>query len=170
MPIAITGATGRLGGRVARRLAADGIPQKLIVRDPSRAPQLPEAEAVQAEYGDALALRRAFDGVDTLLMVSASESTDRVVAHRTFIDTAAKAGIGYLVYVSFCGASPTATFTLARDHWATEEHIRASGLRFTFLRDNLYADFLPSMVGEDGVIRGPAGIGRVAAVAQDDIA
>ena len=61
-------------------------------------------------------------------------------------------------------------FTLARDHWATEQHIRGSGLPFTFLRDNLYADFLPFMVGDDGVIRGPAGDGRAALVAQDDIA
>ena len=43
-------------------------------------------------------------------------------------------------------------------------------MTFTFLRDNFYADFVPALVGEDGVIRGPAGQGRVAAVAQDDIA
>jgi uncharacterized protein YbjT (DUF2867 family) len=90
--------------------------------------------------------------------------------HRTFVDAAVKAGVGHLTYISFYGASPTATFTLARDHAATEEHIRASGLAWTFLRDNLYADFFATMVGEDGVIRGPAGEGRVAAVAQDDVA
>jgi uncharacterized protein YbjT (DUF2867 family) len=39
----------------------------------------------------------------------------------------------------------------------------------TFLRDSLYADFLPLMV-QDGVLRGPAGDGRVAAVARDDVA
>ena len=38
------------------------------------------------------------------------------------------------------------------------------------LRDNFYLDFLPELVEADGVIRGPAGTGRVAAVAQDDIA
>jgi NAD(P)H dehydrogenase (quinone) len=38
------------------------------------------------------------------------------------------------------------------------------------LRDNIYADFVPEMVGDDNVIRGPARGGRVAAVAQDDIA
>jgi uncharacterized protein YbjT (DUF2867 family) len=59
---------------------------------------------------------------------------------------------------------------LARDHWATEEHLRASGLPYTFLRDNLYADFLPLMVGDDGALRGPAGEGRAAVVTQDDIA
>ena len=38
------------------------------------------------------------------------------------------------------------------------------------LRDNLYLDFLPLMTGGDGVIRGPAGDGRVAAVAIADVA
>ena len=41
---------------------------------------------------------------------------------------------------------------------------------WTFLRDNLYLDFFPHIVGEDGVIRGPAGDGVVAAVTHDDIA
>ena len=41
---------------------------------------------------------------------------------------------------------------------------------WTFLRDNLYLDFFPEMVGEDGVIRGPAGDGAVSAVSRDDIA
>ena len=100
-------------------------------------------------------------------MVSASESADRVAQHVAFIDAAARAGVGHVVYISFFGAAPDATFTLARDHYATEEHLRASGMDFTFLRDNLYADFLPALVGDDGVIRGPAGRGRVAAVAQD---
>jgi NAD(P)H dehydrogenase (quinone) len=68
------------------------------------------------------------------------------------------------------GAAADCTFTLGRDHWATEEHIRASGMTHTFLRDNFYLDFLPLMVGEDGVIRGPAGRGRVAAVARADVA
>jgi uncharacterized protein YbjT (DUF2867 family) len=103
-------------------------------------------------------------------MVSGAEHPDRVSQHRSFIDAAAAAGVSHLVYTSFYGASPTATFTLARDHHATEEHIRASGLAYTFLRDNLYADFFPLMADQQGVIRGPAGDGRVAAVAIDDIA
>jgi uncharacterized protein YbjT (DUF2867 family) len=157
VPIGVTGATGQLGGRVARRLAAAGVAQRLLVRDPDRAPQLPGADVVRAPFGDGDAVRKALAGLDTVLMVSASETVDRVDQHRTFIDAAAAAGVGHLVYISFAGAAPDATFTLARDHWATEQHIRASGIPFTFLRDNLYADFLPQMVGADGVIRGPAG-------------
>ena len=51
--IAVTGATGALGGRVAARLAAAGVRQRLVVRDPSRAPDLPNVEIAQATYDDA---------------------------------------------------------------------------------------------------------------------
>ena len=67
------------------------------------------------------------------------------------------------------GAAPDAVFTLSRTHWATEEHLRASGMGFTFLRDSFYADFLPDLAVE-GVIAGPAGTGRVGAVARADVA
>ncbi|MDX5564027.1 SDR family oxidoreductase [Streptomyces sp. ID05-04B] len=168
--IAVTGATGRLGGRVARRLADRGVPQTLVVRRPERAPRLPGAVAVRGDYADRAAVTEALAGIRTVFMVSASESVDRLAQHRAFVDAAAEAGVRHLVYVSFYGAAPDAAFTLARDHFHTEQHIRASGLAYTFLRDNLYAEFVPDLVGEDGVIRGPAGRGRAAFVGQDDIA
>ncbi|KAE8763667.1 SDR family oxidoreductase [Georgenia thermotolerans] len=168
--IAVTGATGRLGGRVARRLAAAGVPQRLLVRDPARAPRLPGADVAVAGYDDGPAVEAALRGVPTVLLVSASESPDRLRQHETFIDAAAAAGVERIVYISFYGAAPDATFTHARLHWATEQHLRASGLAFVALRDNLYLDFMPALMGDDDVIRGPAGDGRVSAVAQDDIA
>src|SRR6266508_5162903 len=167
--LAVTGSTGHLGGRVARLLSAAGVAQRLVVRDPRRAPALAGATVASAAYQDGAAARRALDGVRTLFMVSASEAPDRLDQHRTFIDAAVAAGVIRIVYLSFYGAAQDATFTLARDHWATEQHVRSTGLAYTFVRDNIYLDFLPSMV-VDGVIRGPGGDGRVAAVAQDDIA
>jgi uncharacterized protein YbjT (DUF2867 family) len=168
--LAVTGVTGGLGGRVARRLADRGVAQRLVVRDPARAPELPGAEVVGAEYGDGEAMRRALDGVDTLLLVSASEAFDRVPLHTGAVDAAVAAGVERIVYTSFLACSAVATFTFARDHWHTEEHLRQSGVRHTVLRDSLYLDYFPLLVGGDGVIRGPAGDGRVAAVARDDIA
>src|SRR5918994_231537 len=116
--VVVTGVTGGLGGRVARRLAERGVRQRLGTRDPARAPGLAGGEGVTGSYG----------------------------------------------------AGPECTFTFGRDHWHAEEHIKGGGLRHTFLRDNLYIDFLPLLAGPDGVIRGPAGDGRLAAVARDDIA
>src|SRR4051794_12880979 len=169
--IAVTGATGGLGGRVARRLAAAGLEQRLVVRDAARAPELPGAHVVTAPaYGDFGAMRTALTGVRTLFLVSASESADRVTQHLTAVDAAVAAGVGRIVYVSFLGAAAEATFTLARHHFQTEQHIRGHGVDFTFLRDSLYLDVFPYFAGADGKIRGPAGTGRVAAVARDDIA
>ncbi|MEP6525633.1 MAG: SDR family oxidoreductase [Nocardioidaceae bacterium] len=167
--IAVTGSTGTIGRGVADRLAAGKVRQRLIVRDPSRAPRLPHAQVAVASYADFEHAREALAGMRTLFMVSASEDPDRLAEHRSFVDAAVAAGVGRIVYLSFYGASEHATFLLARDHWQTERHIAATGLAYTFLRDNLYADFLPRMAGPDGVIRGPAGDGRVGAVAQVDV-
>ena len=168
--IAVTGATGHLGGAVARRLSAAGLPLRLLVRSPDRAPRLPRTTVTTATYGDRQAVGRALHGTEVALMVSAAESADRRTEHRTFIDAAAAAAVRHLVYISFLNAAPDAIFTLARDHHATEEHLRASGMTYTVLRDNLYADFLPGLAGPDGVIRGPAADGRVSAVARTDVA
>lgn len=169
-PIAITGATGRIGGRVAQRLSSKGAPLRLLVRDLGRAPDLPGAQAVLAPFADGALVQEALTGVEVAFMVSASEDAERVGQHLAFVDAAAAAGVRHLVYLSFQGASEGSTFTFARDHAATEAHIRDSGMAWTFLRDGFYADFMPGLVGEDGVIRGPGGDGRVAVVAQDDIA
>ena len=104
---AITGATGHLGGRVARALAARGSASRLIVRDATRAPRLPRAEVAVAAYGDLEACRRALTGVDLVLFVSAGESADRLEQHRTFVQAAAEAQVGHVVYTSFVGATAT---------------------------------------------------------------
>jgi NAD(P)H dehydrogenase (quinone) len=168
--VAVTGVTGGLGGRVARRLADRGARQRLVVRDPARAPELDGAEVTTGSYDDPEGLRRAFQGASVLFMVSASEDLNRRRLHANVVDAAADAGVERIVYTSFYGAAPECTFTFGRDHWHAEQHIKASRLRHTFLRDNLYIDFLALLVGPDGVIRGPAGDGRVAAVTRDDIA
>jgi len=168
--LAVTGSTGGLGGMLARQLAGSGFAQRLLVRDPARAPELAGASAVVCSYGDSAASRQALDGVKLLFMVSAAEAEDRLQQHFAFVDAAADAGVQHVVYTSFYGAAPDATFTLARDHYATEERIKASGMDYTFLRDNFYLDFLPLMSGEDGVIRGPAGEGLFSGVAREDVA
>jgi len=43
-------------------------------------------------------------------------------------------------------------------------------MAWTFLRDNSYAEVLPLFADDKGVIRGPAGSGRVAAVSRRDVA
>ena len=167
MTLALTGSTGQLGGRVAAQLS--DLAPILLVRDASRAPDIAGSE-VRLRTVWPRRLRAALEGVDTLFMVSAAEAFDRRDQHRAFIDAAARAGVGHIVYTSFSGASADADFTLGRDHADAEQAIKASGMAYTLLRDNFYADLLPYFADEQGVIRGPAGDGRVAAVARADVA
>ncbi len=166
--IALTGVTGKLGGAVAAQLGDMAHRLRLLVRDPSRAAHL-AGHLVTTSYDSPAALD-ALTGVDLLFMVSAGESPHRVETHRRFIEAARQAGVGHVIYTSFLGAAPDSTFTLARDHWHTEQLLRSSGMGWTFLRDSFYLEFLPQLVGDDGVIRGPAGSGRVGAVSRQDVA
>jgi NAD(P)H dehydrogenase (quinone) len=172
MTVAISGVTGNIGGAVLRRLANIGEHAHLVglVRDASRAPHREGVEIRVADYGDSVEYEKALAGVDVFFMVSASEAEDRLAQHLSVIAAAVRAGVQHIVYTSFICAGPNATFTLGRDHGLTEEAIRASGMAFTFLRNNFYMDVLPLFADENGVIRGPAGEGRVAAVARADVA
>ena len=110
----------------------------------------------------------ALKGVDVLLMVSARENPERVEEHKSLLDAAKLAGVQHIVCTSFYGADEKATFTLSRDHAQTEAYIKELGFTYTFLRDNFYLDFLIDMALENGEIRGPAGSGKVSAVARKD--
>ncbi|MDQ4143265.1 MAG: NAD(P)H-binding protein [Actinomycetota bacterium] len=168
--VANTDPSGEIGRRVADRLATRGIPQRLVVPADSPVPTLPNTERVTTTgYGDLDSMRKALTGVETLFLVPIREHPQRVHLHTTAVDAAVAAGVGRIVYSSFLGAGPQSTFTLARDHYATEQHIRSTGLAFTFLRGSAYLEVLRWIIGADGVIRGPAGDGRLAP-ARDDMA
>jgi NAD(P)H dehydrogenase (quinone) len=170
--IAITGATGAIGSRVAARLAAKGARQRLIVTDPTRAPKIPGAEIRQASgYIAGGEMRAAMEGAHTLFLIPGRESAVRVAEHITAINAAVAAGIERIVHLSFAPAAADAVCTLAREHYATEQHIRTTGIPFTFLRMNLYLDGIVQVfVSPAGVMQGPADDGRVAAAHRDDIA
>ena len=123
-----------------------------------------------ASYEDSEVMARALDGTSTLFLVSGHEDPDRVSLHRKAVEGARLAGVERIVYTSFMGAAPDATFPYARDHGATEQAIRDAGISLTSMRNTLYADAAPRFVGPDGVIRAPAGHGRVAWVARADVA
>ncbi len=178
--ITVTGATGALGGRVARLLAAGaadhGAALRLVVRDAARAPQLPGAEVVgqPGGYADEAGLGAALTGTHTLFLVSAAEAADRTEQHLTAVRAAVAAGVQRVVYTSFLGSEVGATFTLTATHAATEAALGDTGLRTTVLRNSMYADVVPLFaeptVDGAAVIAAPAGQGTASFVSRDDAA
>jgi uncharacterized protein YbjT (DUF2867 family) len=79
----------------------------------------------------------------------------RLELHGSFIDAAARAGVKHVIYLSFVNAGPQAVFSHAREHGATEQMLRASGVPWTFIRNSMYADDIPGWFDDDGVAREP---------------
>ena len=76
-----------------------------------------------ADYGHADDVRRALDGVDTLFLVPAQEAADRLQRHFAAVDAAAAAGVRKITYLRSSPPREGSTFTLGRDHWATEQRV-----------------------------------------------
>ena len=166
--IGITGVTGKLGSYVADLVDQQGISSIHLARSPESAKVYASAEIRKMVYANTPEVVEALKGIDVLLMVSARENPERVEEHKIFLDAAKLAGVQHIVYTSFYGADEKATFTLSRDHAQTEAYIKKLGFTYTFLRDNFYLDFFIDIALENGEIRGPAGRGRVSAVARKD--
>ena len=167
--IGITGVTGNLGSYVADLVDKKGIASVHLARSPERAKVYASAEIRRMSYTNTPEVVEALKGIDILLMVSARENPVRVKEHKgSFQMLQSQAGVQHIVYTSFYGADEKATFTLSRDHAQTEAYIKKLGFTYTFLRDNFYLDFFIDIALENGEIRGPAGRGRVSAVARKD--
>ena len=176
MTIAVTGATGQLGRLVLEELLASQEPAALVavVRDAGKAEEL-RARGVQvrvADYSDPAALAAALAGVDKLLLVSGSEVGSRVAQHANVVNAAKAAGVGFIAYTSVLAADTT-PLSLAPEHKATEELIRASGLDYTILRNGWYTENYVQAVAtarQTGAVVAAAGDGRVASAARADYA
>jgi len=161
--IAVTGSTGAVGRLVAEEIAKRGQPMRLLVRDPARAPSVPQAEFAVCTYGDPESLAWALNEGDRLFMVSIHAGPEeRLPLHRSIIEAAAERGVAQVVYLSFVNAGPDAVFLHARSHGVTEELLRASGVPYTFIRNGMYADDIPTWFDAEGVVTVPVGEGRIA--------
>ncbi|HEX3876366.1 MAG TPA: SDR family oxidoreductase [Bryobacteraceae bacterium] len=169
--ILITGASGRIGGRVAELLARDGQRLRLMTRGGERAPKLPGAETVRGDFAEPATLETAFAGASAALVVSVSgKPGERARVHRNAFEAAARARVGHVVYLSMIGAAEDSKYPYSRDHYQSEQYLFATGLPCTVLRDAFYLDMFLEKFDAAGVIRGPAEQGRGAFVSREDVA
>lgn len=152
MTIAITGASGQLGRLVADQLLTTVDPAEvvLLTRDPAKLADYAErgADVRAADFSKPDELVDAFAGVERVLLISTDAVGARVEGHLAAIEAAGKAGVRHMAYTSVSGPTADNPAGVVADHAATEEALRESGLAWTMLRNNLYADMQVDSVAQ----------------------
>ena len=174
--IGLTGASGKLGTKIARKLLEIVPPSDLVLisRNPAKLAEF-AALGVETRAGDfdqPEGLPAAFAGLDRLLIISTLSVGRRYEQHQLAIDAAVKVGVGHLIYTSSGGISLENPAIVIRDHRLTEEALKRSGVPYTILRDSLYAEAVATEIAPraaaSGEWRSASGEGRVAFAAKDD--
>jgi NADH dehydrogenase len=144
--ILITGATGFVGRRLVRRLAADAqVHVRVLLRPGSDTRRLPHAVTIHAMVGsttDVESLLAAMDGVHTVFHLVGTEQRGRhaqldkvdVAGTRALVEAALAARVGRIIYVSRLGADKASAFPVLKAKGNAEEAIRNSGLAYTIFR------------------------------------
>lgn len=139
--ILVTGATGKVGGQVARQLARTGAEVRALVRDPAKArATLPEGvESVRGDLADPAGLAAALDGVDAAFLMW---PLHRPEGAREVVGALARHA-GRIVYLS-AGPEGPAQDTDPGDgimggHAHLERLVRESGAEWTLLRPGGFA-------------------------------
>jgi NAD(P)-dependent dehydrogenase (short-subunit alcohol dehydrogenase family) len=104
--ILVTGAAGLNGGEVVRRLSAQGVLVRALVRSSSRAAALatqPNVEIVEGDMAQPATLAEALRGIERALLISSSDPT-MLDVQSNFIEAASAAGVKHVVKLS--GVAP----------------------------------------------------------------
>jgi uncharacterized protein YbjT (DUF2867 family) len=169
--IVVTGVSGRVGGLVAAELARRDVPFRAVTRNAGRVPDLGGVEVALASYDHPAMLAEALEPGDRVFMVSMHEPPERrLPLHRAFLDVAIERRVERIVYLSFLGADPGASFLHARSHGATEQMLAESGIPFTAVRNGMYADEIATWFDADGRVTGPGGDGAVSLTYRPELA
>ncbi len=177
----VSGASGQLGGMVIEELLARNVPaQNLILV--SRTPDTDVLKAYAARgasvrFGDFTkpeSLEAAYAGGTKMLLISiAGGGGQRPELHKVAIDAAKAAGVKLIAYTSYVNADRYTSSTIAVDHRRTEQYLQGSGVPWTLLRNQIYANGLVDQavqIVRDGRLVTHTPDARVAYVTREDCA
>lgn len=176
--IVISGASGGLAGETIDALIDRGVPLDrliLVTRTPEKLASLAArgAEVRPGDFNEPESLPDAFAGGRQLFLISTSGGGDRVAQHTAAINAARRAGIRHIVYTSWINPTEDNAAAVTRDHRLTEEALIQSGVPYTILRNQRYADGLIARGAQavaSGEIVTNSGPGKWAPVARRDCA
>jgi NAD(P)H dehydrogenase (quinone) len=177
--IIVSGASGQLGGLVIEELLKRKVaPQNLILvsRTPDTLKQYADRGA-SVRFGDFTkpeSLDAAYQGGTRMLLISINAGGgERPELHKAAIDAAVGAGVKQIAYTSYVNADRYTTSIIAGDHRRTERYLEESGVAWTLLRNQIYADGLPDQavqIVRDGKLVTSTPDARVAYVTREDCA
>lgn len=181
MSLLVSGANGHLAGAVIRNLL-ELLPDRSVLAVGTRNPDSAYARQLAAagivvrrlDFLDRESILRALEGIRKVLFISTYEPNEiRIRQHRNAVNAAGEAGVEHVVYTSFINAVPESAFDHnSQVHAPTESMIRESGLKYTFLRHNLYTEFmvvdLKQTLATGRLLRGGADMG-ISFIGRDDL-
>lgn len=173
--IAVTGATGHIGGAVMQGLMALGETDVIaLVRDPSRLSGPSALSARVADYSSRPDLRAALDGVSELVFIpSDGEAAPMLAHHINVLDAAVAAGVSHILFLSMVDLGTDSPFCFAAVYRETEGRLRDSGLSHTLLRVPIYAEFFAPFIvaaAKSGSLSLPTGSGVLSLISRADVA
>lgn len=170
MKILVTGATGTVGGHVARQLSGSGHQVLALVRDPAKADLPADIASITGDLTDAASVRAALQGVDRAFLNMADDNG------AVFAEVAAESGLDHVVLLSSFTAvtalpSGDANIVTAR-HRAGEQALTGAGVPATFLRAAGFDHNILMWTARatDGVVKAPNPDVRLPVVHPADIA
>lgn len=171
MRVAVTGASGRLGGQIIDLLAADGCDVVAVCRrEPASRSGVTHAHA---DYTDVDSMRGAFDGADTLVFVSSDGETHQLLRHHhNVVRAAASSGVGHVVVLSSLDSDLDSPFCYAATNRQTELLLDASGMSVSVARASIFTEFFRHWLTDDPErreIRLPAADGSISLVSRSDV-
>ncbi|MCS5710948.1 NmrA family NAD(P)-binding protein [Candidatus Berkiella aquae] len=172
----ITGGNGRLGRQLIEQLNQLHLQKQFIVsvRDMNKAQTLIAAnnQVRCIDFNDTHSLEKGLKDIQTLFFISVDGPLPaRMQQQQNVIEAATRMGVKHIVYTSFIDIAEDSPFALSKAHAKTEYLLKQSGITYTLLRNNLYADLVPLLAKlTDGNFTLPAHNGKVAFISREDIA
>ena len=173
--IIVSGASGHFGHAAAEQLLDKGAEVIALSRNVDKLADLADrgAEVRYADFDDPASLLAAMQGGEKLLLISTLRVGTRVEQHRNAVEAAVANGVKHIVYTSVIGGGLAEHPGVEqKDHYNTEQIIKASGAAYTFLRNSLYAEAVATAMAIPALLAGSkpdnAGHGTVGIVSRDD--
>jgi len=137
--VLVTGATGTIGRDLVKIFSENGVPVRAGIRDQAKARKQfgADIELATFDFEDAASFPDALKDVEKVFLLPPPIPNQVAVAN-AFIDATKRAGVRHIVKLSVIGADTEPPFTFGKWHTASDQHVRESGLAFTFLRPNSF--------------------------------